>query len=63
MSRRKAKTDRELLADLTDRTKLFCDSWYDPAIKGCNKCPLVTLGFTDCREAYIRYLLNKGEVE
>ena len=40
MSRRKNKSDRELIADLTDRTKLFCDSWYDPAIKGCNKCPL-----------------------
>ena len=63
MSRRKLKSDRELIADLTDRIKLFCDSWYDPAIKGCNKCPLVTLGFTDCRVAYIHYLLNKGEVE
>ena len=63
MSRRKNKSDRELIADLTDRTKLFCNSWYDPAIKGCNNCPLVTLGFTDCREAYIHYILNKGEVE
>lgn len=30
MSRRKSKSDRELIADLTDRTKLFCDSYYDP---------------------------------
>ena len=26
MSRRKSKSDRELVADLTDRVKLFCDS-------------------------------------
>ena len=45
MSRRKAKSDRELIADLTDRTKLFCDSYYDPAIKGCNNCPLINLDF------------------
>lgn len=63
MSRRKNKSDRELIADLTDRTELFCNSMYDSINHGCNKCPLVTLEFGDCRVAYIYYLLNKGEVE
>ena len=35
MSRRKSKSDRELIADLTDRVKLFCDSIYDPYFSGC----------------------------
>ena len=64
MSRRKAKSDRELIADLTDRTKLFCESMYDASIKGCNNCPLVHYQeFTDCRIAYIHYLLEGDKNE
>ena len=64
MSRRKAKSDRELIADLTDRTKLFCDSYYDPATWGCNGCPLIHFTeFTDCRIAYIHYLLEGDKNE
>ena len=60
MSRRKAKSDRELIADLTDRVKLFCDSMYDPKAKGCKDCPLAQYETADCRIAYIYYLLSKG---
>ena len=58
MSRRKNKSDRELIADLTDRTKLFCQSYYDHTAWGCNKCPLVHSQFNDCRLAYIEFILG-----
>ena len=58
MSRRKLKSDRELIADLTDRTKLFCEGYYDPDTWGCNGCPLVHSQFNDCRLAYIEYILG-----
>ena len=61
MSRRKAKSDRELIADLTDRTKLFCESMYDPEVQGCNNCPLRLYDLGDCRIAYISYILVGGE--
>ena len=60
MSRRKSKSDRELVADLTDRVKLFCDSMYDPTASGCKDCPLAQYETADCRIAYIYYLISKG---
>lgn len=33
MSRRKSKTDRELIADLTDSTQHFCNSIYDEKLE------------------------------
>lgn len=63
MSRRKLKSDRELIADITKKTKLFCDSQYDPSMNGCKNCPLKVYDLTDCREAYLHYILfmNKKE--
>ena len=60
MSRRKNKSERELLADLTDRVKLFCDSIYDPYFSGCDNCPLLNYETADCRLAYMEYILSKG---
>ena len=57
MSRRKLKSDRELIADVTKRTKLFCDSYYDPKTVGCSNCPLIQYDIADCREAYMHYIL------
>ena len=63
MSRRKLKSDRELIADVTRRTKLFCDSYYDTKTVGCSNCPLIHYDITDCREAYMHYILflNKNK--
>ena len=64
MSRRKSKSDRELIADLTDRTKLFCDSYYDAATSGCNNSQTIHFTeFPDCRIAYIHYLLEGDKNE
>lgn len=60
MSRRKNKSDRELIADLTDRVKLFCDSIYDEKVRGCKDCPLAQYETSDCRLAYMQYILEKG---
>ena len=60
MSRRKAKSDRELIADLTDRVKVFCDSTYDDTTRGCKDCPLAQYETSDCRLAYMQYILEKG---
>ena len=60
MSRRKNKSDRELVADLTDRVKLFCDGIYDGKTRGCKDCPLAQYETADCRLAYMQYILEKG---
>lgn len=60
---KKSKSDRELVADLTDRVKLFCDSMYDGKTRGCKDCPLAQYDTADCRLAYMQYILSKGEVE
>ena len=62
MSRRKSKSDRELIADLTDRVKLFCDSVYDNKTRGCKDCPLAQYETADCRLAYMQYILSKGGI-
>ena len=64
MSRRNSKSARELIADLTDRTKLFCDSYYDPKTSDYNENPLIHITqFTDCKIAYIHYLLEGDKNE
>lgn len=63
MSRRKSKTDRELIADLTDSTQHFCNSVYDEKTRGCKDCPLAQYETSDCRLAYMQYILEKKNKE
>ncbi len=63
MSRRKSKSDRELIADLTDRVRVFCDSVYDNKTRGCKDCPLAQYETSDCRLAYVQYILSKGGIK
>ena len=59
MSRRKSKSDRELIADLTDSTQHLCNSIYDEKTRGCKDCPLAQYETSDCRLAYMQYILEK----
>lgn len=63
MNRRKTKRERELVADISKATQVFCDSYYDPKCSGCNNCPLHLYLSSDCRENYVQYLLRKEEKE
>ena len=57
-SRRKLKSDRELIADINKKAKSFCDMIYDDRVRGCAQCPLKLYDEADCRVAYIKYLYD-----
>lgn len=60
MSRRRTKTEREIIADLMDACRLFCNSQTD-----CKTCPLRQMELDhefSCIRAYAQYLLDgKGD--
>lgn len=62
MSRRRTKTERELIADLMDSCRSFCSSQKD-----CKSCPLRAIKLENehdfsCIRAYAYYLLEgKGD--
>jgi hypothetical protein len=58
MSRRRTKTERELIADLMDSCKAFCNT------QECKTCPLrqiQTLHEWSCIRAYAQYILGEEE--
>ena len=42
-SRRKTKSERELIADLNKRFKIFCNENYDLDNENCNNCPVAKI--------------------
>ena len=67
-SRRKTKSERELIADLNKRFKIFCNENYDLDNENCNNCPVAKILIQntlveDCRVAYIKMLLGKDNKE
>ena len=59
MSRRKLKSERELVADMNKRFKVFCDQF-----PSCNDCPLKDcVNTTDCKLHYIENLLLNYNLE
>ena len=59
-SRRKLKGERELIADIKKRAKIFCDTNYDRD-RGCSTCPLEKSSkrLNSCIRAYTMYLLEE----
>lgn len=60
MNRRKTKTERELVADISKSTMIFCKKQGK-----CKTCPLVQIKEqynVECPIAYVIYLMNKEEV-
>ena len=58
MNRRKTKTERELMADVSKRTLIFCEKY-----NRCSKCPLNEIKEkhnVSCPVAYIYILFNRG---
>lgn len=53
MSRRKLKSERELVADINKRFKLFCEEHTD-----CDKCIFLEVD-SSCEMAYLAMLLKK----
>lgn len=60
MSRRRTKTERELIADLMDGLRVFCNSQSK-----CSDCPLHNIKTEheqSCIRAYALYIIdNKGD--
>ena len=57
MNRRKTKKERELVADISKSTMIFCNKQGK-----CKSCPLVEIKDkynVECPVAYVIYLLNK----
>lgn len=59
--RRKTKGERELIADINKRFKVFCNESYDPEGVGCMKCELDFEDEESCEIQYIKMLLGKDE--
>ena len=59
--RRKTKGDRELIADINKRFKVFCTESYDLEGIGCMNCELNFEDEESCEIQYIKMLLGKDE--
>ncbi|WP_288710041.1 hypothetical protein [uncultured Clostridium sp.] len=59
--RRKTKGERELIADINKRFKVFCNESYDLYVAGCMNCDLDFASEESCKIQYIKMLMGKDE--
>lgn len=59
--RRKTKGERELIADINKRFKVFCNESYDLEGIGCMNCELNFEDEESCEIQYIKMLMGKDE--
>mgnify|MGYP000115851024 FL=1 len=59
--RRKTKGERELIADINKRFKVFCNESYDLYGEGCMNCELDFEDEESCEIQYVKKLLGKDE--
>ena len=57
MNRRKTKTERELIADVSKTTLIFCNK--QGKCKNCPLYPIKEKHNVGCMEAYLIYLIQK----